>query len=99
MINSFAKIKCQLNKPACKHSIYPKWKPVTKAEILRYIAITIVMGLQSRPETRDCWSAKDIYHTPGFSKVMTRDWFEAIYTTILFLTMTRKKRRTKLNYL
>ena len=26
MISSFAKIKCQLNAPACKRSVYAKWK-------------------------------------------------------------------------
>ena len=40
MINSFAKIKCQLNTPECKRSVVAKWKPATKAVILRYIAIT-----------------------------------------------------------
>ena len=53
MINSFAKIKCQLNTPAHNHSFYTKWKPVTKTEILSYIAVTIVMDLQPRPEIRD----------------------------------------------
>ena len=53
MISSFAKIKCQLNKPAHNHSFYTKWKPVTKTEILSYIAVTIVMDLQPRPEIRD----------------------------------------------
>ena len=66
MINSFAKIKCQLNTAARKHSVYSKWKPVIKAEILRYIAIAIVMGLQPRPEIRDYWSIKDIYHALVF---------------------------------
>ena len=45
MINSFTKIKCQLNTHARKHSVYAKGKPVTKAEILHYIAIMIVVGL------------------------------------------------------
>ena len=53
MISSFAKIKCQLSTPAHNHSFYTKWKPVTKTEILSYIAVTIVMDLQPRPEIRD----------------------------------------------
>ena len=92
IINSFAKIKCQLNTNARKHSVYTKWKPLTKAEILCYIAIMIVMGLQPRPEIRDYWSTKDIYHTPWFSKVMTRDEFEAIHHTMVHLSDNDKKK-------
>ena len=82
MINGFAKMKCQLNTPGRKHLVYTKWKPVTKAEIL-HIATAIVMGLQPRPEIHDYWSTKDIYQTPWFSKVMTRDRFAAIHHTML----------------
>ena len=36
MINSFAKIKCQLNTPARKRSVYAKWKPVTGCDLALY---------------------------------------------------------------
>ena len=96
MISSFAKIKCQLNAPACKRSVYAKWKPVTEAEILHYIAITIVMGLQPRPEIHDYWSTKDIDYTPWFSKVITKYRFETIHTMLDVSDNGEKKAKEKI---
>ena len=59
---------------------------------MRYIAITIVMGLQLRLEIRDYWSTKDIHHTPWFSKVMTSDRFETIHHTMLHVSDNNEKK-------
>ena len=41
-VNSYAEIKMQQNKPAKWVSLYQNWKPVTPANILKYIALAII---------------------------------------------------------
>ena len=84
LINDFAFLKNQINNPPKKHSIAQTWVPVTKYELLKFIAVITSMGLDKRPWVRDYWSQKPHLQTPWYSKMFTRSRFEAIFFMAMF---------------
>ena len=94
MINSYAEENCKVkkNKPAKRQLILATWKPVQHSEILIYLAIMTVRGLQSKPEVRDYWFRLNFYHTTSFVKTMPRERFDAIHHTMLHVPDVNEKR-------
>lgn len=52
------------------HGILSNWKPVTIAELKKYCAIIIHMGLVEKPELSEYWSADPAVHTSFAGSVM-----------------------------
>ena len=48
------------------------------ADLLRFFALTILMGLISYPRLEDYWLTSWLFATPTFSRVMSRDRFSLI---------------------
>lgn len=83
LINKFAAMKNQINNPPKKHSVAQTWVPVTKYELVKFIAVFTAMGLDKRPWVRDYWSQKSHLQTPWYAKLFSRSRFEAIFFTML----------------
>ncbi|CAG5121162.1 unnamed protein product [Candidula unifasciata] len=82
-INDFAKMKCQQNTPASKHSIYGRWKDVTSLELDKFFAVLINMGIHKKPSIRHFWCQAPDMHTPWFGHMFSRNRFQDIYHTML----------------
>ncbi|XP_015437541.1 PREDICTED: piggyBac transposable element-derived protein 4-like [Dufourea novaeangliae] len=61
-----------------------KWFDVTVAELKKWFALTIIMGLVKKPRMEDHWSTNPLIETPIFSKTMSRNRFRQILTYIHF---------------
>ena len=75
IIHEYASYKVQLNNPPTKCSRYNNWTPVSRYEILKFIAVLIAMGLNKRPKVSDYWSINEIYHTEWFGSIFSRNRF------------------------
>ena len=82
-INSYAEKRVQMNNPAKKHSVFAKWEPVTVYELLKLLILIIAMGLNPLPAMRKYWSKKEVYNSPLFRKLFSKDRFEAIFSSML----------------
>lgn len=61
------------NESLSKHSLLTKWEDTNRAEVLRFLAIIMWMGLDTKPELRDYWSTNPLYKNDlskrcGFSR-------------------------------
>ena len=52
-----------------------KWEPVTVPEMKKFIGLTMLMGIVYKPTIHMYWSIDEIYSTPIFSDVMSRNRF------------------------
>ena len=43
LINEHAQLKCAINNPPTKYSLYASWSPITRYELIKFFAITIAM--------------------------------------------------------
>ena len=82
-INSYAEKRVQMNNPAKKHSVFAKWEPVTVYELWKLFILIIAMGLNPLPAMRKYWSKKEVYNSPLFRKLFSKDRFEAIFSSML----------------
>lgn len=82
-INNYAAEKVARNLPARRRSLYYSWKPVTKSEIYKLLAVLIAMGITRKPTIRRYWSTDCVNETRWYSSMFTRERFEAIYYTML----------------
>ena len=82
-INEYAKLKCHVNTPSRKRSMYGNWQDVTLTEVYRYLAVLIVMGMDDRPRFKDYWSTKEYLKCDWFRDMFSRERFEAIHHTML----------------
>ena len=66
-----------LAKPCCR---VRNWKPVTKEEMYKFLALILLMGIHvvKKPNIELYWSRDPLYHTPLFSAIMARDRFKII---------------------
>ena len=70
-INSYAEERVKMNRPA------KNWTPVALAELFRYLAVLIAMGLNKRPKFRDFWSTKKHQYNRWYRDMLIRERFEA----------------------
>ena len=54
------------------------WKPVDPDELMTYLAISVLMGISTRPKVKDYWSKDPLYHNPLINAVMSRNRYEII---------------------
>jgi len=52
-----------------------QWKPTTRREIKLFLGIALLMGIIKKPNIEFYWSETEIFLTPAFSKLMTRNRF------------------------
>ena len=94
-INDYAKLKCQLNNPPRKRSVYKDWRDVTLTEMYRYLSILVAMGMDNKPRFRDYWSTKPHMKCEWFNDMLVRDRFEAIHYTMLHCSETEADGKAK----
>ena len=83
-VNSFAQQKCQQNLPSPHpRSVYYEWKPITEAEMWKFLAVTTQMGIDQKPAIRDYWSTNPPDYIPWYHQMFQRPRFEAIYHMML----------------
>lgn len=81
-INDYARGKLVF--PQLRHSVYYKFQPVTRPELLKFFAILIAMGLNPRPSIKSYWSVKEAHlFTPWYGQTMARNRFQALFHTFL----------------
>ena len=60
------------------------WKDVTVIEMKKFIGMILLMGIIYKPSIPMYWSTTDIFHTPVFSKIMTRTRFQLLLKFLHF---------------
>lgn len=88
MINEYAVSRVNQNALARRRSVFRNWKPLSKYELLKFLAVLIAMGLDKRPAIRDYWSTYPAYHSSWYHEMFSRDRFESIYHTMLHASHT-----------
>ena len=63
-----AKKKCRVH----------KWVPVTKDDMLKFLGLTLLMGLIRKPCIELYWSTDELFKTPVFGRIMSRDRYQEI---------------------
>ena len=58
-----------------ENSRLAKWEPITEADMRRFIALTVAIGLTKQQDLSDYWSTDEIVRIPFYSKVMSRKQF------------------------
>ena len=81
--NNYAAELCAKNRPARRYSVFLDFQPVSRDEFLRFLAVLMAMGLNSRYSIRSYWSHAPDECTPWYSQTMPPKRFEAIYHTFL----------------
>ena len=81
--NRYAEQYLNTNKLPSK-SRFRDWKPVTVPEMKAFFALHFAMGLVQKAKIEDYWSTNWLTQTPGFTKVMSRNRFEAILSFLHF---------------
>lgn len=73
-------VEAIIDESITKHSLLNIWKPTSKGELLRFLALIIWMGLDKKPELRDYWSTKNILYVNEVSKIcgISRNRFELL---------------------
>ena len=67
------------------HSRAKKWKPVTLAELKKFIGLMIATGLlDKRGSLADYWSTNSVLYTPFFRQTMPRNRFQLILRFLYF---------------
>ena len=85
-INDYAAHKLVGAFPATRGSRFAKWYPITRYELLKFLAVVISMGINKRPSIEDYWSLDDTMYTPWYGEQFSRNRFEMIYSTMLHAT-------------
>ena len=83
MVNEYGGRKKQMNMPSRRRSLFAKWTDISAAEMMKFLAVTIQMGIDKRPSVKKYWSVKEQYHTPWFNSVFARERFELLYHSML----------------
>ena len=60
------------------------WRPVTREELKSFFGLFFLTGLVWKPAMELYWSMEDIYATPYFGQVMSRDRFQNILRFLHF---------------
>lgn len=82
-INEYANHRLSTALPATRGSRFKNWTPLTRYELLKFLAVIIAMGIDKRPCLEDYWSLDDVLYTPWYGEQFSRNRFEMIYSTML----------------
>ena len=66
------------------NSYVGKWENVTVAEMKKFIGIVLLMGIIYKPSIPMYWSTDELYSTPIFSELMSRNRFQLILKFLHF---------------
>ncbi|PZC85109.1 hypothetical protein B5X24_HaOG202873 [Helicoverpa armigera] len=80
-----------------KKSRFRYWKPINRDELLKFLGVALVMGLNKVPHINDYWSQNIMYRNEYIIKVMSRDRFTAILKFWHFSDDTIDRTTDKLN--
>lgn len=69
-------------------SRFNEWKQVASYEIRHFVALSILMGINTLPSIPDYWSTSILFHNPAYSAVMSRNRFQLISKFIHFADNT-----------
>lgn len=87
-----------LTKPGLKKkSRFRYWEPINREELLKFLGVALVMGLNKVPHINDYWSKNIMYRNEYITKVMSRDRFTAILKFWHFSDDTIDRTTDKLN--
>lgn len=73
--NRYAKQYFDENPEQSENSYLSKWHDTDIIEMKKFFGLVILMGIVYKPSLPLYWSTDELYYTPIFSKVMTRDRF------------------------
>ena len=94
-INNFAEHTLRTKLPASRASRFQEWYPVTRYELLKFIAVLIQMGIDKRPTIPEYWSMKDTLYSPWYSEQFPRNRFQIIYSSMLHAAYVDDEREKK----
>lgn len=61
-----------------------RWKPVCLEELLNFLAVSLLMGLEKNPTIPSYWSTDDLFVQPIFHSVMGRNRYQDIHSFLYF---------------
>lgn len=64
-----------VNNDLSEHSRARKWIPTNRNEMKLFLALNMLMGINSLPDMKLYWSSREAVRTPIFSEFMSRDRF------------------------
>ena len=82
-INEYAAHKLATVFPATKGSRFKSWTPMSKYELLKFLAVITAMGIDKRPCLEDYWSLDSYKYTPWYGEQFSRNRFEIIYSSMM----------------
>ena len=82
--NRYAAQFLEVNQEKAGNTYYREWTDVTASEMKKIIRLILPMGIIYKPQTHMYWSTKELYSTPVFSELMTRNRFDIIMTFLHF---------------
>ena len=68
-----------------EHSYARQWHPTDPNEMRTFLGILFLMGVLYKPRLPMYWSSDEVYSTPIFGQVMTRDRFLALLKFMHFV--------------
>ena len=96
MINDYAKIKVQINRPFRRRSTLANWQDITKGEFFKVLAIIIASGVDRKPSIKDYWSTFPVAYTKFYANIMPRTRFCTIYHTMMHASDTSAVGKSKI---
>ncbi|CAG4993144.1 unnamed protein product [Parnassius apollo] len=85
------------NPDSKRKSRFRSWKPINREEMLKFLGVALVMGLNKVPHVNDYWSKNIMYRNEYIIKVISRDRFTAILRFWHFSDDTIDRTTDKLN--
>ncbi|OXA46903.1 PiggyBac transposable element-derived protein 4 [Folsomia candida] len=72
----------------CRTKRWVKWTDVTDGELLKFIAVRMLMGINKKPEMKKFWSEDPLFHFPIIGQIMPQDRFFEIHKNLHFCDNT-----------
>lgn len=61
-----------------------KWTDLTLGDLMKFLAIRMLMGINKKPEMKKFWSKDPLFHFPLIGKIMAQDRFFEIHKNLHF---------------
>ncbi|KAI8794715.1 piggyBac transposable element-derived protein 4 [Biomphalaria glabrata] len=82
-INAYALKKVKQNTPLRRRARFHNWKPVTKYEMIKFLATTMAMGLNKKTSIQDYFSTDDIFYTLFYLEMFEKERFVSLFCSML----------------
>ncbi|GFO49297.1 hypothetical protein PoB_007580200 [Plakobranchus ocellatus] len=73
-----------------------EWKPLIPVDILEFLTLLIMIGIDKCPDLNDFWSNSFEFYTPVYHTIMTLPEFLMIYSTMLHAAPPRSAGKEKI---